>query len=72
MVVVAGPAGCELDKMADRLLDWFSVLMEQAGGAGSAGGVGAAARGACEWDGERPRAARGSEMKAIWLTRSFY
>lgn len=23
---------CALDKMADRLLDWFSVLMDEAGG----------------------------------------
>ncbi|XP_022123309.2 proteoglycan Cow isoform X1 [Pieris rapae] len=27
----APPQTCALDKMADRLLDWFSVLMEQAG-----------------------------------------
>ncbi|XP_068631405.1 proteoglycan Cow [Battus philenor] len=27
-----GTEDCELDKMADRLLDWFSVLMEEAGG----------------------------------------
>ncbi|CAG4938438.1 unnamed protein product [Parnassius apollo] len=29
---VAGSESCELDKMANRLLDWFSVLMEEAGG----------------------------------------
>lgn len=26
-----GYEGCALDKMANRLLDWFSVLMEEAG-----------------------------------------
>ncbi|XP_030035723.2 proteoglycan Cow isoform X2 [Manduca sexta] len=26
-----GPEGCALDKMANRLLDWFSVLMDEAG-----------------------------------------
>lgn len=28
---IAGSEGCALDKMANRLLDWFSVLMDEAG-----------------------------------------
>ncbi|CAH1647320.1 unnamed protein product [Spodoptera littoralis] len=29
--IFAGSEGCALDKMANRLLDWFSVLMDEAG-----------------------------------------
>lgn len=31
ILIIAGSEGCALDKMANRLLDWFSVLMDEAG-----------------------------------------